>query len=38
MPPHKEDNFKICSPTFGAQYGYDASGTVTASNKAQEIY
>jgi hypothetical protein len=38
MPPHKEDNFKICAPTFGAQYGYDTTGRVTTSNTAKEIY
>lgn len=37
-PPHKEDNIKICAPTFGAQYGYDTTGTVTNSNTVKEIY
>lgn len=38
IPPHKEDNFKICAPTFEAQHGYDTTGTVTTSNTAKEIY
>jgi hypothetical protein len=36
--PHKEDNFKICTPTFGAQYRYDTTGTVTTTNTGKEIY